>query len=161
MGVWDCMLNSQVPSILFLGREKQSQVGDYSKVKNGAYSVFSSKHDNIAILSTGAEVELSINIAKVLKDKHGLSIRVISVPCLEIFEKQDDSYKQTLLPYQIKDIFAIEMLSGFEWYKHVKGKGIVISNNKFGHSAEWNEEYKKKMNFDMQYIIEIFESKLC
>jgi transketolase len=66
-----------------------------------------------------------------------------------------------LLPYQIKDIVAIEMLSGFEWYKHVKGNGTVISNNKFGHSAEWNEEYKKKMNFDMQYIIEIFKSKLC
>jgi len=159
IGSWSCALSSDEPSIIFLGREKTNKTGNRSLVRLGGYAVMKSHDDKVAILSTGAEVDLSLAVAKEIKRKHGVGISVISVPCLEILEKNSDQLS-SILPPSIKDVFAIEMLSGFEWHKHVRGCGCVIANNSFGHSSVWNDEYKRKMNFEISQIINIFETRL-
>lgn len=106
---------------------------------------------DLILMASGSEVHLAYNAADKLEEK-GISTRVVSMPSWEIFEKQDESYKEDILPKAIDKRIAVEAASEQGWYKYVGLNGKVISMNSFGASGPGDEVFKK-FNFTEENII--------
>ena len=85
-------------------------------------------------MATGSEVSLALDVAAAL-EKIGKSVRVISMPCWELFEQQSDEYKDSLLGGDIGQRVSIESGVSFGWSKWIGFDGIAISIETFGESA--------------------------
>ncbi|MEH7237160.1 transketolase [Bacillus sp. JJ1562] len=117
----------------------------YDGVKAGAYVVSKGEQEvpDALLLVTGSEVQLAIRAQSALKVK-GIDVNVISMPSWDRFEKQDEAYRASVLPENVKARVAIEMASSMGWHKYVGDKGIVISVDTFGASGNGDtliEEY--------------------
>ena len=101
-------------------------------VSKGAYSVMDCENPELVFLATGSEVSLAINVAKSMNDKR---IRIVSMPCWEIFERQSDEYKTSLIPD--RGAMKISMEAGIVdgWEKYIGPNGLSIGINHFGASA--------------------------
>ena len=101
-------------------------------VSKGAYSVMDCENPELVFLATGSEVSLAINVAKSMNDKR---IRIVSMPCWEIFERQSDEYKTSLIPD--RGAMKISMEAGIidGWEKYIGPNGLSIGINHFGASA--------------------------
>ena len=104
-------------------------------VSKGAYSVMDCENPELVFLATGSEVSLAINVAKSMNDKR---IRIVSMPCWEIFERQSDEYKTSLIPD--RGAMKISMEAGIidGWEKYIGPNGLSIGINHFGASAPGN-----------------------
>lgn len=126
------------PSALLLTRqgvpvldlEKYPQIAQ--GVSRGAYILQDMQDPEIIIIASGSEVHLALEAASLLAPAR---IRVVSAPCLELFEAQDDAYKKRVLPPGISRRFAVEAGRGQLWYKYVGLEGHVYSLDRFGESA--------------------------
>jgi len=98
------------------------------------YILKDSKNFDIILIATGSEIGISMNAAEDL-EKKGIKVRVISMPSTEIFEKQEDDYKESVLPSNFDCKLAVEAGSTSFWYKYVGSKGDIIGINSFGESA--------------------------
>ena len=125
------------PSCLILSRQSMPQL-DFSCTetrnlkKKGGYILKNVENPIACIIATGSEVSLALEIASVLKED--LAIRVVSMPCSSVFDRQNESYKKTVLPENIKKI-SIEAGSTDLWYKYTGREGLTIGINQFGASA--------------------------
>ena len=101
-------------------------------VSKGAYSVMDCENPELVFLATGSEVSLAIEVAKSMNDKR---IRIVSMPCWEIFERQSDEYKTSLIPD--RGAMKISMEAGIihGWEKYIGPNGLSIGINHFGASA--------------------------
>jgi transketolase len=88
----------------------------------------------VLIIATGSEVNLAVEAAELL-EKEGLGIRVVSLPCWDVFEQQDIAYRDSVLPPHIKTRVAIEAGSTLPWYRWVGLEGAVVGIDRFGESA--------------------------
>ncbi|MCB8566908.1 transketolase-like TK C-terminal-containing protein, partial [Fusobacterium ulcerans] len=70
------------------------------------------------IIASGSEVNLAMKAKKVLLEK-GIDVRVVSMPCQEIFDQQDEQYKEAVLPNAMRKRLSVEMASSFGWHKYV------------------------------------------
>jgi transketolase len=86
------------------------------------------------LIATGSEVQLAIASQKLLAEQ-GVRVRVVSMPSWDLFDRQPQSYKDTVLPPSIKARMAIEMASPFGWERYVGDAGTVLGIDKFGASA--------------------------
>lgn len=86
----------------------------------------------IIIIATGSEVHLALEAAQLLPDMH---IRVVSAPCLELFEEQPETYKESVLPPDVKKRVAVEAGCSAPWHKYVGRDGLVLGLDHFGDSA--------------------------
>ena len=125
------------PSCLILSRQSMPQL-DFSctetrNLKKGGYILKNVENPIACIIATGSEVSLALEIASVLK-KEDLAIRVVSMPCSSVFDRQSESYRKTVLPENIKRI-SIEAGSTDLWYKYTGREGLTIGINQFGASA--------------------------
>ncbi len=93
------------------------------------------------IIATGSEVGLAMEAAKTLADE-GRKVRVVSMPCAEVFEQQDDDYKESVLPSDVTARVAVEAGVPDYWYKYVGPKGRIIGVDRFGESAPAGELFK-------------------
>ncbi len=89
------------------------------------------------VIATGSEVELAMQAQKLLADK-GLSVRVVSMPSIEVFDAQDQDYRESVLPPGITARVAVETGVAHHWYRYVGHKGAVIGMDRFGESAPGN-----------------------
>ncbi len=92
---------------------------------------------DVLLIGTGSEVELCTG-AKELLASEGIKARVVSMPCMEEFEKQTDEYKEHVLPVSVKARVCVEAASHFAWYKYSKDYGEVVAMYSFGTSAPAN-----------------------
>ncbi len=143
---WEHALkNSKTPSVLSLTRQNLNPVRKKHSNKNlcslGAYEVVrTNKKINLTILASGSEVNLAIEVShKLAKDK--IYSKVISTPCMELFELQSKSYKNKILE-ETKFKISIEAGSSDCWKKYVGDKGIAFGINEFGKSAPYKDIYK-------------------
>ncbi len=141
-------LERQQPSLIALTRQKISQSRlkqkDENMTSKGAYVIFetnpNSKSADCAIFATGSEVEIAIEAAEKLQF-HQMSIKVISVPCWEIFFEQPESYVNSIL--NIAPIkCAIEAGISMGWEKFIGNGGIFIGLEDFGASAPSEDLYQ-------------------
>ncbi len=143
---WEHALkSSKTPSVLSLTRQNLNPVRKIHSNKNkcslGAYEVLRTKKKiNLTILSSGSEVNLAIEVShKLAKDK--IYSKVISMPCMELFDLQSNSYKNKILEETIFKI-SIEAGSSDCWKKYLGSKGFSFGINEFGRSAPYKDIYK-------------------
>lgn len=140
--------NDSGPTLLVLTRQniptfERSEANKAEMVEKGAY-IFSDsegKKPEAIVIGTGSELQYAIEAKAALKDK-GLDVRVVSMPSWELFEKQDASYKEKVLPVSVTNRVSIEAGSIFGWERYVGSNGKVIGMNSFGESAPYEELYK-------------------
>ena len=96
---------------------------------------------DLILIATGSEVELAVKVAEVL-EAEGKKVRVVSMPSTNVFDKQDEAYRESVLPRSVTKRVAIEaQLSDF-WYKYVGFEGRIVGMNSFGESAPAGELFK-------------------
>ena len=96
---------------------------------------------DILLMASGSEVELIHTAAGKLKES-GIHARVISMPCMEIFDTQCDEYKESVMPKAVRARLAVEAASSFGWHKYTGLDGAVISVDGFGASAPAGQLFK-------------------
>lgn len=159
-GAWKkAVETNDCPTALILTRQNVTNFthATYEDVCHGAY-VVSQEKDNLdgIIIATGSEVELAMQAQKALLEQ-GKDVRVVSMPSMELFDHQDDSYKEKVLPKHIRKRLAVEMACDFGWHKYVGLDGKVISVNQFGASAPANIVIQK-YGFTVENIVETYLS---
>jgi len=126
------------PSALLLTRQGVPILGgtqnqNEANVSKGAYAVIDCEgNPEIILLATGSEVSLAIEVANKLEGK---KIRVISMPCWEIFNVQTDEYKKALIPERGNLKVSIEAGITNGWEKYIGSNGLAIGIDHFGSSA--------------------------
>ncbi len=143
---WELALkNLKTPSVLCLTRQNLNPIRKKylksNKCSFGAYEVLrTNKKISLTILATGSEVNLAINTShKLAKDR--IYSKVISMPCIEIFEKQTKAYKNKILG-ETKLKISLEAGSSNLWKKYIGPDGLDFGINTFGKSAPYKEIYK-------------------
>ena len=134
---YSAVTSKETPTALVLTRQNLPQLAGSSKeaLKGGYIVADSSKETPDAIIiASGSEVSLSIEAKEALA-KEGVDVRVVSMPCMDIFEKQSLEYKEKVLPKAVRTRVAVEALSEFGWGKYVGLDGKTVCLDRFGASA--------------------------
>ena len=139
------LVSKKTPTAIVLTRQNLPQLSGSSKeALKGGYIIkeASKATPDMILIASGSEVSLVIDAAKELENE-GVATRVVSMPCMDVFEKQSKEYKDKILPNTVRNRVAIEALSGFGWDKYTGLDGRVISMNSFGASAPQDLLFKK------------------
>ncbi len=124
------------PWALVLSRQKLPFLGERTAaVDKGAYILHEPTGAlEVILIATGSEVSLAVDAAKKLAER-GTHARVVSMPCMELFDAQPATYRETILPAAVKARVSIEAASTFGWHKYVGDYGIAYGLDHFGTSA--------------------------
>ncbi|MDR2456881.1 MAG: transketolase [Clostridiales Family XIII bacterium] len=139
----EALLSKNTPSALVLSRQNLEPLKNSSlEAAKGGYIISESKDKKLdaIIIATGSEVYMAIQ-AKEKLEKDGKNIRVISMPCLDIFEKQTEKYKEKILPRGVKKV-VVEAGSALSWGKIIGEHGGYITLEHFGASAPAGELFE-------------------
>ena len=130
------------------------------QISRGAYVLLESTTGSIdaIIIATGSEVDLAIQAAGVLAEK-GRGVRVVSMPCTNVFDQQDSSYREWVLPAKVRQRVAVEAGSTDLWRKYVGLDGAVIGLDRFGASAPAGDLFKE-FGFSVENVVRVVESVL-
>ena len=142
---WKVALNNaHGPTCLVLTRQNLPVFdrGQVSEASKGGYVFAEDKDFDSIILATGSELELAL-IAKEELNSKGKKVRIVSMPCTELFDTQSAAYKEEVLPSSCTKRIAIEAGSTMGWYKYVGLQGKVIGLDRFGASAPYKVLYDK------------------
>ncbi len=96
---------------------------------------------DLILIATGSEVDLAMKAADVL-DAEGVKVRVVSMPSTNVFDKQDEAYRESVLPRSVTKRVAIEAQLADFWYKYVGFDGRIVGMNSFGESAPADQLFK-------------------
>lgn len=146
--------NKKTPTALALTRQNLPQLAGSSKeaLKGGYVIADATKEVPDAILmASGSEVSLSIKAKEVLA-KEGIDVRVVSMPCMDVFEQQSEEYKESVLPKTVRKRVAVEALSDFGWGKYVGLDGAYVTMKGFGASAPADVLFKK-FGFTVENVV--------
>jgi transketolase len=97
---------------------------------------------DVILIATGSEVQIAVEAREVLK-KDGVNARVVSVPCVEWFEEQDEAYRESVLPKAVKSRVSIEAGIALGWRSYIGDAGRSVSIEHFGASADYKTLYQK------------------
>ena len=145
---WREIITRDKPVGLALSRQnlpvlERSASNSTDGVAKGAYVIAETgKNPDVILIATGSEVHIAIEASKILADQN-ISARVVSAPCLEWFEEQSDSYKESVLPKNLVARVSIEAGVGIGWHKYVGDNGEIISLEHFGASASAGTLFKE------------------
>ena len=151
---YSAVTSEETPTALVLTIQNLPQLAGSSKkaLKGGYVVADSSKETPDAILiASGSEVSLSIEAKEALA-KEGVDVRVVSMPCMDIFEKQSDEYKEKVLPKTVRARVAVEALSEFGWGKYVGLDGKTVCLDRFGASAPADVLFKE-FGFTVENVV--------
>lgn len=158
---YSAVTSKETPTALVLTRQNLPQLAGSSKeaLKGGYVVADSSKETPDAIIiASGSEVSLSIEAKEVLA-KEGVDVRVVSMPCMDIFEKQSLEYKEKVLPKAVRARVAVEALSEFGWGKYVGLDGKTVCLDRFGASAPAGVLFKE-FGFTVDNVVKAVKSVL-
>ena len=156
MVAWTTSIEMKSPAALTFSRQgvpfiqrTQEQIENINK---GAYILFESDDEpKLIIIATGTEVGISLDAAKQL-DEDGVKVRLISMPSADVFDLQDEQYKQSLLPSNIRARIAVEAGITDYWRKYVGLDGDIVGIDQFGASAP-GDVLMKHFGFTVENII--------
>ncbi len=153
MGSWEYILKNNCPTALVLSKEKRSKLKNTNAkfVKYGAYMIRKEKFrlDGV-IIATGSEVAMAVDISKELFTM-GIDTRVVSMPSMELFLKQNPKYEEQLLPKDVPT-FVIEAGSSLIWNRFATKPEYIYGINRFGMSGK-SEDVAKILKFDKATIL--------
>ena len=123
------------------------------KALKGGYVIADCMEDpDVLLIATGSEVEPCVEAKKLLKEE-GINARVVSIPCMEIFEAQSEEYKDKIIPKSVKARVCVEAASHYAWYKYCRDYGELITMTGFGVSGPAKELFKH-FGFTAENIVE-------
>lgn len=134
---WISALTGNAPTCLVLTRQNlpQYEKSGLDALKGGYILADSDKKTpDVLLIASGSEVEQCMQAKALLKEK-GVDARVVSMPCIEEFEKQPRSYQDAVLPPHVRARVCVEAGSPYSWYKYAGDLGEIIAMNTFGASA--------------------------
>ncbi|GGE13062.1 transketolase [Marinithermofilum abyssi] len=147
------------PSVMVLSRQGLPVLEGTAErakeaVAKGGYVLSDAEngHPDVILIATGSEVSLAMEAQQQLK-ANGINVRVVSMPCRELFDAQSDDYKESVLPSQVKARVAIEAAYPSGWEKYVGDQGAVIGVDTFGASAPGNL-VMEKYGFNVDNVIQ-------
>ncbi len=108
------------------------------------------------LIATGSEVELAVNAARQL-NAEGDKVRVVSMPCPQVFDAQDEAYRESVLPAAVSKRVSVEAGVTDGWYRYVGCQGKTIGINRFGESAPAGELFKE-FGFTVEHVVEVVKS---
>lgn len=151
IGAYNSIFETRKPSVIILSRNKVP-ISEYTNIndsKLGGY-ILENERKNVdaCIIATGEEVNLALEVSNELKTR-GYDIRVISMPSIEIFERQGIEYKEKVLPND-KKIFVIEAGSSYSWDRYTKRENMFTVDS-FGYSGK-KDDILKKFNLTVEDI---------
>ena len=112
----------------------------------------------VILIGTGTELSLCVDAYEKLKAE-GISARVVSLPCVELFDEQDAAYKESVLPSSVTARVSVEMASAFGWERYTGLKGKIIGMRSFGASAPL-KDLLKKFGFNVDAVVSAAKSLL-
>ena len=160
---WEIALKSHnTPSVIALSRQKVPYINPKNSIENkcinGAYEVNITSHEsNVTLIASGTEVELALKVQNKLKENN-IHSKVISMPCMELFDKQPEEYKKNLIE-ENSLVITIEAGSITHWQKYIKNEGFNFGIDQFGESAPYKEVYDH-FNLTEDKITSYIQTKL-
>ena len=160
---WKIALESKdSPVVIALTRQGVKNLKgteNLSDISKGAYIIEDSDKEipDGILIATGSEVELALETKEELR-KSDIDVRVVSMPSMELFRKQDKSYKEKILPENIKNRASIEMATSFGWSEFTGKGGLNISIDRFGISGNF-KGVKKELGFTKEEIAKKYIEK--
>lgn len=145
--------SEKTPTALVLSRQNLNPIpGSSREALKGGYVIDDCEGTPEAILiASGSEVDLAVK-AKAELAAEGMKVRVVSMPCMDVFEEQSDEYKESVLPKAVRKRVAIEALSGFGWGKYVGLDGGYVTMNGFGASGPAGKLFEK-FGFTVENVV--------
>ena len=144
---WKNSLISKLgPSSIVLTRQSLPEIDRTSiqkeSISKGGYTIYENhRNPDVIMVATGSELNITIDAAKELS-KEKIKVRVVSMPCADIFLMQDSKYKEKILPQNFANILAVEAGVGDFWYQFIGRRGSSLNMNSFGLSAPGTETMK-------------------
>jgi transketolase len=133
------------PTLMAFSRQNLPQLAGSTidNVAKGAYILSDSDGTpDIILIGTGGELHLCVDAAQKLQAE-GKKVRVVSMPCWELFDEQDEAYRESVLPKAVTKRLVVEAASSFGWCRYLGNEGAMISIDRFGVSAPGNVALEK------------------
>jgi transketolase len=157
------LTTKMTPSAFILSRQTLPTLNnkDFKNIQNGAYII--KKEDeksdiDLILMATGSEVSICIEASKKLKEMN-VNVRVVSMPCWELFEQQSYEYKESILPKEIQNRISVEAGTTIGWSQYIGDNGVSLGINDFGESAPGNVIMEKK-GFSVENICNTYKKIL-
>lgn len=149
------------PWVLVLTRQKLPFLGTRNAdVARGAYVIAETEGTpELILIATGSEVQLALKAAKLLEER-GTKTRVVSMPCWELFEAQDQSYRDIVLPPDVTSRMSVEAGATFGWERWVGSKGIAYGLDHFGTSAP-AAAIAREYGFTPEHIAQVAQDRFA
>ena len=152
---WKTIITRNRPVGILLSRQNlpvldRTIYGSASNVSRGAYVLKDTNNPQVILIATGSELSLAVEAALTL-ESDGISVRVVSAPCLEWFDEQDKSYKESVLPPNILKV-SIEVGIAQGWHKYIGDTGLAISLEHYGASADAKRLFKE-FGFSVESVV--------
>ena len=159
-GWYAAISSNENPTALVLTRQNLPQIegSNSEKALRGAYVISESQKENFdgILIATGSEVSVALDAQKELL-KDDIDVRVVSMPCAEIFELQSNEYKEKILPKKIRARVAVEAAANYGWGSYVGLDGAAVTMQSFGSSAPAAELFKK-YGFTKENIADVMKN---
>lgn len=145
--------SEKTPTALVLTRQNLAPItGSSREALKGGYVIDDCEGTpEVIIIASGSEVELAVK-AKAELEAEGTKVRVVSMPCMELFEEQSAEYREAVLPKAVRKRVAIEALSDFGWGKYVGLDGAYVCMKSFGASAPAAKLFEK-FGFTVENVV--------
>ncbi len=159
---WKCMVGAQEgPWALILSRQKLPYLGDRNaEVSRGAYVLSDCEGTpDLILIATGSEVSLAVQAAALLGQR-GTNVRVVSMPCWELFAAQPQSYRESVLPPAVTARMSIEAAATLGWERWVGTRGYCYGIDHFGTSAP-APEIAQEYGFTPEHIAQVAQTQFA
>ncbi len=157
------LLNNRGPTALVFSRQDipvldRSQYAPADGLHRGGYTVWESSKGtpDVILIGTGSELQVALDAGKILSEKNGVKVRVVSLPCWELFDGQPENYRKTVLPSSVKVRVAVEAGIKLGWEHYVGLEGAVVGMDGFGASAPASVLYEK-FGITAQHVVGMVE----
>ena len=152
-GCYIAALRGDKPAAMALTRQNLPQYAETSVegVLKGGYVLKDCANPEVIIMASGSEVELAVKAAEVLGEK-GKAVRVVSMPCTNLFDEQSAEYKESVLPSAVRARVAVEAGCAMSWYKYIGLDGEVVCIDHFGASAPAGVLFKE-FGFTVENVV--------
>jgi transketolase len=145
------------PVALALSRQKvptldRRELAPASMLERGAYTLWESGSPDLILVATGTEVGLALEAARRIEAENGTDVRVVSMPCWELFEQQPPEYRDEVLPPDVRARLSIEAGVALGWKQWVGDYGDSVALERFGASAPGNEVLEK-LGFNVDNVV--------
>ena len=154
------------PAVLILTRQAvptidRTKYAPASGLARGAYTLADCKDSNpeVILIGTGSEVSLCLEAYEQLT-REGIRARVVSMPCWELFDDQDQGYRDSVLPPEVKARVSVEEASDFGWAKFTGAEGHNVCIESFGASAPL-KQLMKKFGFNTDHIVAAAKNQIA